>query len=204
MCIVAIVVIFVCSLSLFGISNASCVSLSFHLVMIPRIGVGVHVSLAQLGVADFFEGVCAGLFLLGSELGAELACRRGCLFGAELGGGLVNVGREGDGGLLGFTSAASAAFLLASSAAEDEPPPLVLPSVRGGPPAFCGGLDALAGTDAVLGAAGAESSRRPGEEKWSDSFPQRLPMMKGGWVGGKGCDGGWLSRGGLVALGGSE
>jgi len=42
--------------------------------MVQRIGVGVHVSLAPLGVADFFEGVCAGLFFLGGELGAEFAC----------------------------------------------------------------------------------------------------------------------------------
>lgn len=51
-----------------------CLSLSFHLVMVPRFGVGVHVSLAPLGVADFFESVCAGLFPLGGELGTELAC----------------------------------------------------------------------------------------------------------------------------------
>lgn len=83
-----------------------------------------------------------------------------------------------------FTSAASAAFRLASSAAEDEPPPpppaLVPPSVRGGPPTFGGGgLDALAGMEAVRGAAGAESRRRPGEEKCSDSLPQRFPMVTG-------------------------
>lgn len=100
-----------------------------------------------------------------------------------------------------FTSAASAAFRLASSAEDEPPPPVVLPSVRGGPPTFWGGgLDALAGMDAVMGAGGgAESRRRPGEEKWSDSLPQRLPMVEGRWIGGLGCDGGRLSRGGFVA-----
>lgn len=105
---------------------------------------------------------------------------------------LVTVGgREGrDTCGISFTSAASAAFRLASSAAEDEPPAaLVLPSVRGGPPTFCGGgLDALAGMDAVLGAAGAESRRRPGEEKAWDSLPQRFPIVKGGEIGSLDCD----------------
>ena len=145
--------------------------------MVQRIGVGVHVSMASLGVADFFERVCAGLLFLSGELGTEFPCGGGCLFGAELGDGLVKVVWEG---LVGFTSAASAAFRLASSAAEDEPPPaLAPPRVRGGPPTFGGdGLDALAGMEAVRGAAGAESRRRPGEEKWSDSFPQQFPMVK--------------------------